>query len=120
MWKAASNLPKRKRNLNETGLQVIVCRHGIAQKAVNMFQGELYGYSLYLQKHFMAKENVKYMVIDVACKYWKWLSRVDPELASSMQPAIGTMHCKKHNTSCQVNCYTTYNNRLQRTCLMLL
>ena len=67
-----------------------------------MFQGELYGYSLYLQKQLMQPANVEFMVIDVACKYWKWLSRIDPDLANAMHPAIGVLHCKQHKPSCQV------------------
>eukprot|EP00112_Aurelia_sp_Birch-Aquarium-sp1_P021374 Seg5747.2 transcript_id=Seg5747.2/GoldUCD/mRNA.D3Y31 product="hypothetical protein" protein_id=Seg5747.2/GoldUCD/D3Y31 len=102
VWKAASNMPRRKRNLCETGIQVVVCRHGLAQKAVNMFQGELYGYSLFLQKHLMKPNNVKFMIIDVACKYWIWLRKNDADLSQEMEPAIGAMHCKRHIASCQV------------------
>lgn len=31
-----------KAHLDETGIEVAGCRHGIAQKAVNMFRGEMY------------------------------------------------------------------------------
>lgn len=96
-------MPRRKKNLNETGLQVSVCRHGIAQRAVNMFQGELYAYSLYLQRHHMQENSVQFMCIDIACKYWVWLEKHDRQLATIMKPIIGAMHSKKHQVSCQVN-----------------
>ena len=41
-------------------IEIASCRHSIAQKAVNMFQGELYGYLLYIQKNFMAPNKVKF------------------------------------------------------------
>lgn len=40
-WKAAKSSSKTMKNLDETGLIVTGCRHVIAQKAVNMFRGEL-------------------------------------------------------------------------------
>ena len=40
-WKAAKSSSKTMKNLDETGLIVAGCRHVIAQKAVNMFRGEL-------------------------------------------------------------------------------
>lgn len=52
-WRAAGNSVKKKRNLDETGLEILGCRHTIAQAAVNMFYGEVYGYAHYLQKSFL-------------------------------------------------------------------
>jgi len=46
-WKAAKSRSKTMANLDETGLSVAGCRHTIAQKAVNMFQGEMYVYTFY-------------------------------------------------------------------------
>ena len=40
-WKAAKASSKTMKNLDETGLIVSGCRHSIAQKAVNMFRGEI-------------------------------------------------------------------------------
>jgi len=40
-FKAAKVSSKTMKNLDETGLVVAGCRHVIAQKAVNMFRGEL-------------------------------------------------------------------------------
>jgi len=41
-WKAAKSTSKTMKGLDETGVVVAGCRHIIAQKAVNMFRGEMY------------------------------------------------------------------------------
>jgi hypothetical protein len=40
-WKAAKAASRTMPHLDETGLEVAGCRHGIAQKALNMFRGEM-------------------------------------------------------------------------------
>lgn len=40
-WKAAGNKLKERANADETGLEIAGCRHGLAQWAVNMYQGEI-------------------------------------------------------------------------------
>ena len=40
-WKAAKAGSKEMKNLDETGLIVSGCRHSIAQRAINMFCGEM-------------------------------------------------------------------------------
>ena len=40
-WKAAKAASKTMQHLDETGVVVAGCRHIIAQKAVNMFRGEM-------------------------------------------------------------------------------
>jgi len=40
-WKAAKAASKTMTNLDETGIVIGGCRHVIAQKAVNMFRGEM-------------------------------------------------------------------------------
>ncbi|CAB3983368.1 Hypothetical predicted protein [Paramuricea clavata] len=71
-WRAAGNKGKRKIHLDETGLEIAGCRHAVAQWAVNMFRGEIYGYSNYIHVHKMVPNNVKYIWQDIICKYWKW------------------------------------------------
>ena len=56
------------------------CRHRIAQKALNMFRGELFGYSYFLHKNHLAQRGVTIAYSDVACKYSKWVQKVDPDL----------------------------------------
>ena len=48
-WWAAGNVIKKKRNLSESGLEISDCRHGLAQQAINMMYGEVYGYAHYPQ-----------------------------------------------------------------------
>lgn len=95
-------LLKKKRNLDETGLEILGCRHTIAQAAVNMFYGEVYGYAHYLQKMFLIPKKVQFLWYDVICKYWPWLRKTDPTCVQSMKPALSVMHAKAHAWTCQV------------------
>ena len=106
-WKAAKVLNSAKAKQDETGLAVVGCRHTIAQKAVNMYRGEMYGYPHFLQVHFMLPNGVQYMWQDVICKFWPWAvkQRKHPSyvLASQqMKPALSVMHAKAHAWDCQV------------------
>ncbi|XP_046861275.1 uncharacterized protein LOC124454529 [Xenia sp. Carnegie-2017] len=104
-WRAAGNKGKRKSRLDETGLEIAGCRHAIAQWAVNMFRGEIYGYSNYIHVHKMIPNNVKYIWQDIICKYWKWAvkaSKSDESNAHEIKPALSVMHAKAHNWTCQV------------------
>lgn len=101
-WRAAGNSVKKKRNLDETGLEILGCRHTIAQAAVNMFYGEVYGYAHYLQKVFLIPKKVQFLWYDVICKYWLWLRKTDPTCVQSMKPALSVMHAKAHAWTCQV------------------
>eukprot|EP00111_Clytia_hemisphaerica_P015835 TCONS_00046776-protein len=103
VWSAAKNVGRKKKSLDDTGLEVATCRHVIAQKAINMKQGELYGYALYLMKYFMVGEwKVEYCWADVMCKLWKFVKRIEPALCDRMKPALSTMHAKGHSIQCQV------------------
>ena len=62
--RAAGNSLHKKRNLCETGLEIAGCRHSMAQKAVNMMYGEIYGYAHYLQKTYFIPKRVKYFWYD--------------------------------------------------------
>ena len=101
-WRAASNTLRKKKNLSETGLEIAGCRHSLAQKAVNMMYGEIYGYAHYLQKSYFIPKQVKYFWYDVVCKFWPWLQKHDGESAKNMKPALSVMHAKAHSWSCQV------------------
>ena len=92
----------RNRKLDVTGLSYCSCRHSIAQKAVNMKQGEIYAYPYHLQSTFMKEQQVKYIWSDVACKYYSLLQKVDLKLSKTMMPALSVMHTKAHSSSCQV------------------
>ena len=50
--RAARNRAGKKKNLDETGLEILGCRHTVAQAAINMFQREIYSYAHYLRNMF--------------------------------------------------------------------
>ncbi|XP_066934787.1 uncharacterized protein [Clytia hemisphaerica] len=100
-WSAARNTARNKKSLDVTGLEVMSCRHQLGQKALNMHQGELFGYSLYLIKHHMLPNNVKFIFADVMCKLRKFIERVDPETAKKFTGALSVMHAKGHSLDCQ-------------------
>ena len=103
-WRAAGNKSKRKTHLDETGLEIAGCRHGLAQWAVNMFRGEIYGYANFIRVHKMIPNSVEYMWENIICKYWKWAKSIpDNGMGQqNMKPALSVMHAKAHNWSCQV------------------
>lgn len=87
-WKAAQNTARQKKNLDETGLEIAGCRHGLAQWAVNMFQGEIYGYANYIQAKKMLPAGVRFFWEDIVCRYWKWASKIGREETKTMRPAL--------------------------------
>eukprot|EP00795_Rhopilema_esculentum_P015807 gene15807-7112_t len=99
-WLAARNKQQNGGTRDETGLELVSCRHCIAQKAVNMFRGEIFGYAYYLQKNF--KYDARFYFSDVACRYWKWLGKIDIQLYTHQTPAIGMLHVKGHPPACEV------------------
>jgi len=101
-WRAASNKGRKTAKLDETGLEIAGCRHGLAQWAVNMYQGELYGYAHYIQVKKMVPARVAYFWEDIVCKYWKWAKKAGGVEGSRMRPALSVMHAKAHNWTCQV------------------
>ena len=102
-WRAANNTCRKSHHLDETGLEIGGCRHGLAQWATNMFQGELYGYADFLQVKKMAPAHVKFFWEDVVCRYWKWAGKVG--LPPAMNPALSVMHGKAHVWTCQVRIF---------------
>lgn len=101
-WRAAGNSLHKKKNVVETGLEIAGCRHALAQKAVNMYHGEVYGYAHYLQTNYFIPLNVNFFWYDVVCKYWPWLQKHDKLNADKMKPALSVMHAKAHSWTCQV------------------
>lgn len=73
-----------------------------------MFQGELFGYPLFLMKTLMLKNEVEYAFSDVMCKLWKFVRRKEPTVSSSIKPALSVMHAKGHALDCQVQCCTPF------------
>ena len=102
IWDAAANISRRKAKLDETGLYLCACRHQIAQKALNMFQGEIYAYPLCIQKYFVVPKQIGYFWQDVICQYWPWLKKVAADVAEKQVPALSVMHAKGHAWYCEV------------------
>ena len=104
VWKAANVTSNSRRNQDETGLEVAGCRHALAQKAVNMFRGEQYGYPHYLHVFALMPLGVRYLWQDVICRYWPWALRKTEYLPAvqNMKPALSIMHSKAHSLDCQV------------------
>jgi len=96
------NVGRKKGKLDETGLEVGTCRHRFAQTALNMKQGELYGYPLYIMKHHMLPRKVEFAWSDVMCKLWGFAKRIEPSIAEDLNPALSVMHAKGHSLECQM------------------
>ena len=107
-WQAArSNSKSQYTTLDETGLVVAGCRHVLALKAVNMFAGEQYGYSLFLHQQLADAFKLDFVWQDIMCKYWPWLERVARQLPAfapllNSSKALSVMHAKAHSIDCQV------------------
>ena len=94
----------------ETGLCIAVCRHGLQLKSINMFQGEIFAYPMFLQYNFFFLPHM-YFCQDIVCKYWPYLQDViqkcpDDEHFQSIadqRPFLSVMHAKAHQWTCQVN-----------------
>ena len=101
-WKAGQNTAKNRRNLDETGLEILGCRHSIARKAISMHRGEIYSYAHFLQTNYLIPKGAEYFWYDVVCMYWPWLKKNGCDVVEKMKPALSVMHAKAHSWSCQV------------------
>ncbi|XP_067219639.1 uncharacterized protein [Chanodichthys erythropterus] len=106
-WSAARETSQRSSSkIDEEGLELAVCRHGVFLGALNMFRGEIYAYPLYLQNK-LANKPISFFAMDVTCKYWPYLNKVAkscPELQHllSMKPFLSVFHAKAHDFKCEV------------------
>ncbi|KAK7945085.1 hypothetical protein WMY93_000813 [Mugilogobius chulae] len=67
---------KSSKSLDEEGLEVAVCRHGILLRALNHFRGEIYAYPLILINDVASTSNVTFYCMDVTCKFDPYLQKV--------------------------------------------
>ncbi|XP_059367594.1 uncharacterized protein LOC132106020 isoform X1 [Carassius carassius] len=106
-WSAARETSQKSSSkIDEEGLELAVCRHGVFLAALNMFRGEIYAYPLYLQNK-LANTPISFFAMDVTCKYWPYLNKVTkscPELQHllSMKPFLSVFHAKAHDFKCEV------------------
>ncbi|XDV48568.1 hypothetical protein PO909_017965 [Leuciscus waleckii] len=106
-WSAARETARRASKLDEEGLEVVVCRHGVLLKALNMYRGEIFAYPLYLQKELQAATNGQFYCTDIACKYWPYLEKLAVSMLElrpllQMRPFLSVMHAKAHSTKCEI------------------
>ena len=106
-WRAAKTNSKSMKKLDDTGLCLTCCRHCVLVKAINMKQGEIFAYPMFLQQHIMNKTTIGYFCQDVICRYWPWLERMASKQEEykdllKTKPFLSVMHGKAHDWSCQV------------------
>ncbi|KAL7397175.1 hypothetical protein ABVT39_017999 [Epinephelus coioides] len=106
-WSAARKTARRASKLDEEGLEVVVCRHGVLLKALNMYRGEIFAYPLFLQKELQATTKGQFYCTDIACKYWPYLKKLAASMMDlrpllQMRPFLSVMHAKAHSTKCEI------------------
>ena len=69
------NSERRRRNLGETGLEILGCRHSIAQKAISMHRGEIYSYAHFLQTNYLIC-NLKLCMMNYISKLNKFCGSI--------------------------------------------
>ncbi|XP_026118737.1 uncharacterized protein LOC113097691 [Carassius auratus] len=98
---------KSSSKIDEEGIQVAVCRHGVLLRALNHYRGEIFAYPMFIQKDMAERANVTFFAMDVICKYWPYLSKVadnftDMQPLMEMRPFLSVMHAKAHTAKCEV------------------
>lgn len=106
-WKAARDTRSAIRGQAETGAVFCGCRHQVAMKAVNLVRsGERFGYTYFLDRHFIQGRHPRFFWQDIVCKYWPWrekaLDMMDEDEGGATNPALNIMHGKLHSWPCQV------------------
>ena len=90
-WNAA------KRSPDETGLEVAMCHHHFRQIAMNMLQGELFGYLLLWIKKFIVPKKIKNGFAKVMCKLWKFIGQHESNIKKSLKPTQSVMHANGYS-----------------------
>ncbi|KAK0133033.1 hypothetical protein N1851_031611 [Merluccius polli] len=98
---------KSSAKVDEEGLEIAVCRHGILLQGLNHYRGEIYAYPLFLQKELAETANVTFFCMDITCRYWPYMEKMAeklPELQplTEMKPFLSVMHAKAHTGKCEV------------------
>ncbi|XP_039528958.1 uncharacterized protein LOC120480076 isoform X3 [Pimephales promelas] len=99
---------KSSSKIDEEGIQVAVCRHGILLRGLNHYRGEVFAYPMFLQKELSERANVTFFCMDVVCRYWQpYLSKATEESSDlqplmEMRPFLSVMHAKAHTAKCEV------------------
>ncbi|KAL1263517.1 hypothetical protein QQF64_006256 [Cirrhinus molitorella] len=98
---------KSRAKVDEEGLEIAVCRHGVLLQGLNHYRGEIYAYPMFLQKELAQAANATFFCTDIACRYWPYLLKMAeklPELRplTLMKPFLSVMHAKAHTGKCEV------------------
>ncbi|XP_062376140.1 uncharacterized protein LOC134064287 isoform X2 [Sardina pilchardus] len=106
-WAAAKEMSRPSSSkIDEEGLEIAVCRHGVLLRALNMFRGEIFAYPLYLHRELMPLRPA-FLCMDVACKYFPYLNRVasvfqELQALQAVRPLLSVMHAKAHSWTCEL------------------
>ncbi|XP_069176795.1 uncharacterized protein [Procambarus clarkii] len=104
LWKAARNEPYTHKSLDQTGISLASCRHGVILKMCNMTRGEVFGYAHYLHINYF--KSAKYICQDIICQYWPWALKIQEKNKKftllETKPFLGVLHAKAHAWYCQV------------------
>lgn len=67
----------------------------------------LFCFAIRFQREF---PGAKYIAMDTMCKYWPWLTKIDPDLATQHKPFMSVMHAKANKWKCQVKVVQSIGN----------
>ncbi|XP_045030666.1 uncharacterized protein LOC123473655 [Daphnia magna] len=107
IFKAARSDAGKFKKLDETGIMMRSCRHGIVDKAVNIHHGETFRHTHFIHLD-LPEKGCTFLCGDVMCRYWDWAQKVAslfPEykpMVDEMKPFLGRMHAKVHVWYCQI------------------
>jgi hypothetical protein len=107
-WNKTETTLLSKKKVDESGLMVVTCFHGIAMRFVNMHRtGERQTHALTLLKSILAEkpELEKLRVCyDVACVFGPALRHLlPPQESAKITAAIGRFHIYAHQFGCHIN-----------------
>jgi hypothetical protein len=95
------------KNLDETGLLMCSCRHGVIFKATDMHEGENYRLVLWMLQ-ISHKMGYTVFCYDVICNFMRFLKNLALKapnfkyLLEIITPFLSRMHGKTHDWVCQV------------------
>lgn len=59
---------KSRAKVDEEGLEIAVCRHGVLLRGLNHYRGEIYAYPMFLQKELAQAANTTFFCMDITCR----------------------------------------------------
>jgi hypothetical protein len=112
-WNKTEASTATKKHLDETGLVVATCFHGIALRFLNMHgTGERHTHAEAILRSLLSEvDDVKDVKIcyDVACVFDPAIKKMLADKDCNIQVRIGRFHLYAHGISCQIN-YSTLEN----------